>query len=710
MDPTVDFHLRHNDTVYILVDRPGRVFLKTGRRNRIFSNVWMVHGTLIFRDLHGRLEGERLVRRDISAGAMLYCEPLVLPNSASRARLNHGCIPAITTTSNNPAAGTTFEDWTFLSQPALNFFNVHIFGEGASPPAFTEGTVCLSAFGTPHGSDTRTLTTDLPSPPTSEQPGYHVLYTAHAIDMLNDDVLLGIFSYYRSDNEINWNTQLVWRKLSHVCRRWRCLVYGSATHLNMQILCTNGTPLVGTLVHLPPLPLVIDYQYATAAVSAQDESGIFNALQLRDRIRRVVLRVPPSILDQLLVLMDETFPNLEHLSLSSTAEYDTLLLPQTFLSPNLRHLTLIGIGLPKKLLLLSSTVSLITLTLANIRAPGYFLPRHLVTRLRSFSQLEELTIGFSIPLPRPSAEKGLLQELEAPVTLPVLKRLTFRGVSAYLDSFVAQIRAPLLEQLRITLFNQIAFALPHLSRLTNATERLLTAKIIFERDAFSIVADHHRQQLGNGPPSFSLHVICKQFDWQIDGAAQICSALMAALSGVEQLALDFEGQRVPTEWQDDVVDGATWRELLGPFIGVRELRICHALALELSCALQPDDTGLDPGLLPGLEELIPELDGEHASNAFSSFIDARQVAGRQVLLSPSPVLHEQSAAFSQQHLPQVLPSPSPVLHEQSAAFSQQHLRASQVSPDHNAHNLPPASKQRSWLRRTVINPIRRRLG
>ena len=234
--------------------------------------------------------------------------------------------------------------------------------------------VCLRAFvsGGLHVSGTRTLMSDIPSPPTSERPSYDVLYPT--MDTLTDDELLGVFGYYRLDNRINWNTRLEWRKLSHVCRRWRYLVYRSATYLGMQILCTNGTPLVETLVHLPPLPLVIEYRYA---MGAQDELGILSALQLRYRVRHVVLSIPPSVLHQVLVLMDEIFPLLETLSLSSTAEDDrTLLLPKTLLAPDLRHLTLHGVYLPNKLQLLSSTPSLLTLSLTNIRASGYFPPQH----------------------------------------------------------------------------------------------------------------------------------------------------------------------------------------------------------------------------------------------------------------------------------------------------------------------------------------------
>jgi hypothetical protein len=98
---------------------------------------------------------------------------------------------------------------------------------------------------------------------------------------------------------------------------------------------------------------------------------------------------------------------------------------------------------------------------------------------------------------------------------------------------------------------------------------------------------------------------------------------VTTLSGIEHLTLDFEGMAVPAEWQDHAVDGTIWRELLGPFIGAKKLRICKALSLELSCAFQGAELGSDPGLLPVLEELAPELEEEHAENAFISFIEAR---------------------------------------------------------------------------------------
>ena len=112
----------------------------------------------------------------------------------------------------------------------------------------------------------------------------------------------------------------------------------------MHILCTNGTPTVNTLEHLPSLPLFIDYRDAT---SKQDKLAIRQALLLRDRVRHIDLHLPPSIFQKLLKLMNKPFSTLEHLSLSYSTEEDTnLILSKTFHAPNLRHLTLLGINLP----------------------------------------------------------------------------------------------------------------------------------------------------------------------------------------------------------------------------------------------------------------------------------------------------------------------------------------------------------------------------
>ena len=227
-----------------------------------------------------------------------------------------------------------------------------------------------------------------------------------------------------------------------------------------------------------------------------------------------------------------------------------------------------------------------------------------MARLQLLTQLEEPSIGFSIPLPHPNTEGELLGKQGVPVTLPNLKLLTFQGVSSYLERLTAQINAPLLEHLDITLFDQIAFALSHLSHFIKRTEgfKLFDAEVLFWRDVVCIALGRHSGDWYDR--RFVLRVKCTQLDWQIDCAGQICRELMPVLSGMETLTLDFHEEVMPAEWQGaGEIDDTTWHELLRSFIGVKELRIWNSLSEELSRALE---IALDPGLLP-LENLIIEF-------------------------------------------------------------------------------------------------------
>ena len=341
--------------------------------------------------------------------------------------------------------------------------------------------------------------------------------------------------------------------------------------------------------------------------------------------------------------MDNPFPILEHLSLSFTGgDMTSRTLSKTFLAPNLRHLDLLGIHLPKRLRLLSSTLSLVTLKLTNIQASGYIRPRLLAARVESLSQLEELSIEFSIPIPRPSEERLLLGKQGTPVMLANLKSFTFQGVSTYLERLISQIRAPVLTVLSITFFNQLAFTLTHLSQFINITEQIKfsrTATITF-LPYDSIILSHHVWMYRSHPDQgFTLHVMCKPLDWQIDCAAQICSALMLVLSGIESLILCNHSEDLSETNETDY--NTAWPELLRSFIRVKKLYVILPFSLRLSRALEVNEIGLDPGLLPDLQEIVSDYSEEHADSLFGSFIHARQVAGRPVSLRlhpPSPPL------------------------------------------------------------------------
>ena len=225
----------------------------------------------------------------------------------------------------------------------------------------------------------------------------------------------------------------------------------------------------------------------------ETELRMFQALRLRSRVRHIELELPHPILQKVVVLIGEHFPILEHLSLSFPFDPTTietklpLTLPKAFLAPNLRHLSLPDISPPRRLRVLTSTLSLVTLELRNIQTSSYFRPRLLVARLSSLPQLEELFLSFPTPIPPPSTEREMIGENGALVTLPSLKSLRFQGAGAYLESVVAQIRAPLLEVFDITLFYQIAFALPHLFYLIREFD-FSDAAVHFDRNAVYVTA------------------------------------------------------------------------------------------------------------------------------------------------------------------------------------------------------------------------------
>ena len=144
--------------------------------------------------------------------------------------------------------------------------------------------------------------------------------------------------------------------------------------------------------------------------------------------------------------------------------------------------------------------------------------------------------------------------------LSKLKSLSFRGVGAYLERLISQIRAPVLKVLDITLFNQLAFSLAHLSQFVNITELIKfsrTATINFLPGA-SVTLSHRVMdwRSANWDQHFALRVMCKSSDWQIDCTAQICNALMSTLSGIENLSL----MTTPSHSSRPHQPNQTWRQ------------------------------------------------------------------------------------------------------------------------------------------------------
>jgi hypothetical protein len=106
--------------------------------------------------------------------------------------------------------------------------------------------------------------------------------------------------------------------------------------------------------------------------------------------------------------------------------------------------------------------------------------------------------------------------------------------------------------------------------------------------------------------------------------------LSQTFSAVEDLALEHEKHSQSFDEHNEI-ENSERRELLRPLRNVKTLHVDSGLVNDLSRCLELEDGELPLELLPELQGLIYSGSGD-ASGAFTSFINARQNAGRPVTL------------------------------------------------------------------------------
>jgi len=421
---------------------------------------------------------------------------------------------------------------------------------------------------------------------------------------------------------------------AQVCRRWRRLILGSASHLRLCLVCTEGTPVADMLAHSPPLPLIIDYQVDHHKVTAGDEEGIMLALQRRDRVRRISLRLETiRSLQKIITAINDEFLILEFLSIVAPSNHnENFILPSTFEAPQLRILILTHfaslIGSPS----LTTAVGLSVLSLQWIRPsiyphPDHLHPNQLLQTLSLLPHLETLKICFHSPQDF-TRHHIRTQLLNAPiithVTLPNLYRFDFSGVNIYLEALLPHMTAPLLKHLRVQFYAELTFYVPHLLQFMTTADnfKFNLIKFSFHEAAISVV-------VGTNEDSFFVDVFCGTLDWQLSAVAQIFSVLGPLFSDVVELILDYRQHSISSE-RDHQANRTLWRELLGSFRNVKTLQVHNGLVRDLSRCLRLD--GAPPlELLPELTKLICPV-GSVKGKIFSSFIHKRKVVGKPVKL------------------------------------------------------------------------------
>ncbi|KAF8263062.1 hypothetical protein EI94DRAFT_1741925 [Lactarius quietus] len=456
------------------------------------------------------------------------------------------------------------------------------------------------------------------------------------INTLPNEVLLEVFDQYRSIRTSNrTGSQGWWYTLVHICRRWRHLVFASSIRLNLQLRCTFGTPVDDMLNHSPPFPLVLDYGPRILKTwTAEDELGLLLASQYLPRVTEIMLSAPELTLAKLTTSMTEMAPRLETLILhSQTSE---IVLPKQFLeggAPQLRRLILTGAALSPLPPLLSSATSLVSLVLERIPSSAYFSPDSLATLISAMPHLQVLSIGFLSTIPRPGfrGERVLPRVQAARTELPALTQLIYRGVSAYIEALLSRIRSPRIEDVDISLFNQLTLDLPRTCTFLRELDSLrpTRARIDFAEASAHLTISSPQP---TASPDIFLSISCARLDFQVSATAQLCAVLSATLEPAEELVLGFHSSAMLEEWRQEI-DTGLWWALLAPFRNVGTLRVHVALVDDVDRALRLSPA--DQPLLPELRELVllhgsDQTALKSATAAFSGFIDERDSAGHPV--------------------------------------------------------------------------------
>jgi hypothetical protein len=361
------------------------------------------------------------------------------------------------------------------------------------------------------------------------------------------------------------------------------------------------------LAHSPTLPLIIGYEDENHDLTAKDKRGIMLALQHRNRVRRIYFRMPVPSLQKFITAIDGDFPTLELLHIGPPTKPNIYLtLPPTFEAPQIRHLILDRFTSPIGSPFLTSAVGLVTL-LCRIYPSTYPHPNHLLQTLSLLPQLERLKIGFLYPVPNRERQM-LLTPITTRVTLPNLRRFSFRGISAYFDAFLPHMTTPRLESLSVYFLNQHSFSIPSLLQFMCTTENLTftIARFSFYHEAVAVRLYPRVASL----PNFCVKVFCRHLERQVSSVSQVFNTLCPLFSSVVDLTLDYKGHSLsPPEWHNEV-DSARWRELLGSFRNVRTLHVHSGLISEVSRSLRLYGKPLlEP--LPELKQ--PDNTGKHTS-------------------------------------------------------------------------------------------------
>jgi hypothetical protein len=438
----------------------------------------------------------------------------------------------------------------------------------------------------------------------------------------------------------------------HVCRRWRYIIFESPIRLNLQLFCTETSPVRKLLDVWPPYPLVIrfkvDYSYFIVNLEPGIDStvtdNLIGALERRDRVREIRVHItnPQNRLcERIIAAMEKPFPALRSFYFKSGDHSEEVILDtlSNGSAPCLRTLALWEISFPSLPRLLSSTSDLTSLCLFNA---GYIRPETMATSLSALPKLECLIIAFETSTPH-LKRRNRAPPLQTRFVLPALTSIAFYGVSEYLEVLADRFDAPLLDEFQIKFFHHDdhrVFDIPQTVRLLSHIDSFKASSLTLNFHPSDQVHIHFPSNTTHhfGGPIQSWDIVwCHTFDQKVISVTQICSQILPFRSSVKTLSIKCDN----SHWHsfDLQIDPTLWLQLFHSFPSVQILQIPVALEPFIVPVLEGSAKELPtpPEAFPSLHTLsiLERKSGEtmQQPNPSSSVATTLQRSGRTVAVS-----------------------------------------------------------------------------
>ena len=370
-----------------------------------------------------------------------------------------------------------------------------------------------------------------------------------------------------------------------------------------------------------------------------DDDSAIAVLEHPDRVSRIRLFGNESQLLKITALMQEPFPVLTHLSISSQFR-NILPLPDGLLggfAPSLQQLNLGNVLYPALPTLLLSACNLVDLRLHNILPTGYISPEAMVSHVSTSPKLETLYIQFKDP---PSFSNLIISPPLTRTIFPALRIFSFIGKCEYLEDCVSRIDTPQLNYLFVCYQSEnINFDVPQLSKFINRSENLKRSlsrhcKITVDQDP-DVLQDIVTFCLGrttserrNHRPSIS---VCLEtgIKEKFLHLTNILGFIFPILSDVVHCTIysDNPASSSEPEGRDDF----DWLQLLRQLSSLQTLIVFGNVTCLISQALARVDVGTITEILPALQLLC--LEGSEEGQATSSvhkFLAVRWDSGHPV--------------------------------------------------------------------------------